>query len=246
MSSATIPVPSLPYAIAPSSYTAKAMPLHELLRFLRDGARAIRAFCRPYPVKVVGFPADIQFDIGKVSFKVKVRVTAADAPHLELAVGGKGESLATDGGESMPPTEIFIPLVHFASDDCVNRSDTLRDRDPEDAEKAAEASGIGLTDTLYPTFLARKEGTIESEGYALQVKVSEGRVEIDESEQLLRWFYAVPVSGEKELSIELTRVGGAINWPRVTRRARMGGVQSRKVALARIFRRMLDHHHFAS
>ena len=197
MSSATIPVPSLPYAIAPSSYTAKAMPLHELLRFLRDGARAIRAFCRPYPVKVVGFPADIQFDIGKVSFKVKVRVTTADAPHLELAVGGRARVWPRMEGRVCLRQRFSIPLVHFASDDCVNRSDTLRGRDPEDAEKAAEASGIGLTDTLYPTFLARKEGTIESEGYALQVKVSEGRVEIDESEQLLRWFYAVPVSGEK-------------------------------------------------
>jgi hypothetical protein len=60
---------SLSYASARSSYTAKPMSL----RFLRDGARAIRAFCRPYPVKVVGVPVDI--DIGKTSLRVKVRVT---------------------------------------------------------------------------------------------------------------------------------------------------------------------------
>ena len=229
MSLATLPVPSSPYATAQSSCTAKAMPLHELLRFVRDGARAIRAFCRPYPVKVVGSPMDIQFDIGKASFKVKVRVTSADAPHLEPVAEGEGQGLVKDGGESVLPTEIFIPLVHFASDDCVNQSVALRDRDSEDTEEVPEArSGSGSMDTLHPTLLAGKEGTIESEGYALQVKVSEGRVEIDESEQLLRWFYAVPVSGEKEVSIELTRVGGAINWSRVDRRARAGGVRSRK------------------
>ncbi|KAF8552990.1 hypothetical protein OG21DRAFT_1315529 [Imleria badia] len=230
MSLVTLPVPSSPYAAAWSSYTARAMPVHELLRFMRDGARAIRAFCRPYPVKVVGTPVDIQFDIGKASFKVKVRVTPADAPHLEPGIaGGEEESFVKDGGgESVLPTEIFIPLVHFASDGCVERS--LAVRDPEDSDEAR--SGSASTDTLLLTLVAGKGEKIESEGYAVQVKVSEGRVEMDESEQLLRWFYAVPVSGKKEVSIELTRVGGAINWPRVTRKTSAGGVRSRKRCMA--------------
>ncbi|KAG6375742.1 hypothetical protein JVT61DRAFT_2588 [Boletus reticuloceps] len=76
VSLATLPVLSSPYANTRSPYDAKPMLLHELLAFLRDGARAIRAFCRPYPVRVVGTPADIQFNIGKASLKVKVRVTS--------------------------------------------------------------------------------------------------------------------------------------------------------------------------
>lgn len=232
---ATLPVPSLPYASARSSYAAKPMPLHELLRFLRDGARAIRAFCRPYPVKVVGMPKDIQFDIGKASLKVKVRVTPGDAPQTETATKREEEGLDKDGGvESLLPTEIFIPLVHFASDGCVERSVAVWDREQlADLEEVREArSGNGSTVTLPLTasksLVAGKGETIETEGYAVLVKVSEGWVEIDESEQMLRWFYAVPVSGAKEVTIEVTRVGGAIDWARVTRRARTGGVRSGK------------------
>ena len=236
MSLATLPVPSLPYASARSSHTAKPMPLHELLRFLRDGARAIRAFCRPYPVKVVGTPVDIQFDIGKASLKVKVRVAPGDS--LQMVTEGKGEGLDKDrGDESVLPTEIFIPLVHFASDGCVERSVAGLDReqlvDSEDSEVSEPGSGSGSTATLLLTtsklLVAGKGETIETEGYAVLVKASEGRVELDESEQMLRWFYAVPVSGKKEVSIEVTRVGGAIDWARVTKRA-TGGSRKRGVA----------------
>lgn len=236
MSLATLPVPSSPYASTPLPYTGKLTPLHELLRFLRDGARAIRAFCRPYPVKIVGTPVDIQFDIGKASLKVKVRVTPGDAPQAVTETEGEGgEGLDKDGGdESVLPTEIFIPLVHFASDECVDQSVAVWDREqPTHSEDSVSAptNGRGSTVTLLLTTPKSLEGSkeiIETSGYALEVKVSEGRVEMDESEQTLRWFYAMPVSGEKEVSIEVKRVGGAINWARVTRRARTGGVWSGK------------------
>lgn len=74
-SSTTLHVPSLPYASVRSSCTGKPMSLHELLRFLRDGAHAIRTFCRLYLVKVAGTPVVIQFEIGEASLKIKVRVT---------------------------------------------------------------------------------------------------------------------------------------------------------------------------
>ncbi|KAF8129350.1 glycoside hydrolase family 5 protein [Boletus edulis] len=222
------PVPSSPYANKRSPYNAKPMLLHELLAFLRDGARAIRAFCRPYPVRVVGTPADIQFNIGKASLKVKVRVTPADAPQTEMMTEEEGEGRSKGReGESMLPTEIFIPLVHFASDECVERSIAVRDRDQEDSEEASQPrSGSGSTATLPVTtsksLAAGKGETIETDGYALQVKVSEGRVEMDESEQMLRWFYDVPVSGEKEVTIEVVRVGGAIDWASFTPSVKRG------------------------
>jgi hypothetical protein len=240
MSLATLPVPSLPYASARSSYSAKPMSL----RFLRDGARAIRAFCRPYPVKVVGVPVDIQFDIGKASLKVKVRVTPGDAPQTVTETEGEGEGLDKDrGDESVLPTEIFIPLVHFASDGCVERSVAVWDREqPEDSEVFEARSGSGSTVTLPLTtsksLVAGKGETIETEGYAMLVKVSEGWVEMDESEQMLRWYYAVPVSGGKEVSIEVTRVGGAIDWARVTRMARTGGARSGKRGVVKWIQRL--------
>lgn len=30
--------------------------------YLTNGARAVRAFCRPWPVKTIGVPTDIQFE----------------------------------------------------------------------------------------------------------------------------------------------------------------------------------------
>ncbi|KAG9317965.1 glycoside hydrolase family 5 protein [Chiua virens] len=208
---------SSPYASPRSSITAKPMPLYEVLKFLRDGARAVRAFCRPYPVKVVGTPVDIQFDIGKASLKIKVRVTPEDTP-----IGSNSDKSVSSDGESALATEIFLPLVHFASKECVERSVAVHDReqqvDPETSEEvrdvveAKSRHGSATTLPLGSQLLAVE--TIQTEGYAVEVKVSEGRVEIDESEQMLRWYYATPVSKEKEVSIEVKRVGGAIDWTR--------------------------------
>lgn len=248
----TLPVPSSPYATVRSSFTAKSVPLHELLRFLRDGARAIRAFCRPYPAKVVGTPVDIQFDIKKASLKVKIRVTPEDASHARTVTDGEGEgegSAKDEHGESggVLPTEIFIPLVHFASEGCVERSVSVRERaqwdESEDGEvEVSEGRSGASTDTL--PFTSRSLGSgkgerIETEGYAVEVKVSEGRVELDEGEQTLRWFYGVPVSGEKEVSIEVTRVGGAIDWVGVTPRAGAGGARGRKRGVAEWVEKLL-------
>ncbi|KAG8219159.1 glycoside hydrolase [Butyriboletus roseoflavus] len=243
---ATLPVPSSPYVSTSPSLTVKSVPLHEVLAFLRDGARAIRAFCRPYPVKVVGTPVDIQFDIRKASLKVKVRVTPADAPQTETE-GEGGEGLVKDEDnkhESMLPTEIFIPLVHFASDECVERSVAVRARE-ERAELDPDAvrSGSRSTDTLplaTSTLLGSGREKIETDGYAMEVRVSEGRVEMDDGEQMLRWFYDVPVGGEKEVSIEVTRVGGAIDWARVTRRAARagGGGSTRKRGITKWVERL--------
>jgi hypothetical protein len=169
---------SLSYASARWSYTAKSMSL----RFLRDGARAIRAFCRPYPVKVVGIPVDIQFDIGKALLKLNVRVTPEDAPQTETVTEGEGEGLDNDGGgESVLPIEIFIPLLHFASDGCVERSIAVWDHkqlaDLEDSEvseaRSRSASTVTLPLTTSKLLVSGKGETIETEGYPVPVKVSE-------------------------------------------------------------------------
>ncbi len=47
---------------------------------LTDGARAVKAFSRPYPVASVETPIDIQFNISKAEFRMVVRVRAEDAP----------------------------------------------------------------------------------------------------------------------------------------------------------------------
>lgn len=73
--------------------------------FLTNGARAVRAFCRPWPVKTIGIPADIQFDISKTLFKLVVRVRAEDRLQGTVTDEDDAADLAT---------EIFVPLVHYA------------------------------------------------------------------------------------------------------------------------------------
>lgn len=229
---ATLPVPSSPYANA--SGTVGEMPFYELLRFLCDGARAVRAFCRPYPIRVVGTPVDVEFDVAKASLKVKVRVTPEDALQIDAEEEEQGEGVGSrldkdaDGDrECELPTEIFVPLVQFASDGCIERAVEARkceqqvDGEYLDVPEGRSRSGSSATLPLtMPGSLASGKGLIETDGYALEVKVSEGRVELDENEQLLRWFYVVPFTDDKEVSIEIKRVGGAINWDADTRRTR--------------------------
>ncbi|KAF8061781.1 glycoside hydrolase family 5 protein [Lyophyllum atratum] len=73
--------------------------------FLTDGARAVRAFCRPWPHKVVGTPVEMRFEIGKAYFKLVVGVSPEDAP-------SEGIDKDADGGLA---TEIYLPLVHYAA-----------------------------------------------------------------------------------------------------------------------------------
>jgi len=77
--------------------------------FLTDGARAVRAFCRPWPVKLVGTQKDMAFDITKAHFKLVVRVTAQD----RLRPGALGQD---EEDEELPASEIYVPLVHFANE----------------------------------------------------------------------------------------------------------------------------------
>ncbi|TFK32596.1 glycoside hydrolase superfamily [Crucibulum laeve] len=96
--------------------------------FLTDGARAVRAFSRPWPTKVVGLPSDIKFEISKAYFKLVVSVRPED----KLKEGGLGGRILdrsslkggtrvdvasaydSDSEEEPLATEIYVPLVHYA------------------------------------------------------------------------------------------------------------------------------------
>jgi len=81
--------------------------------FLTAGARAFRAFARPWPVKVVGRAVDVRFDIAKGWFRMVVWVGEEDALVDENVVLD-GED---DGGKKRKEklaTEVYVPLVHYA------------------------------------------------------------------------------------------------------------------------------------
>lgn len=64
---------------------------------INDGARALPAFVRPYPIATVGVPVDINFDVKSSEFTLTVEVRHDDvAPDADVA------------------TDVFLPLVHYA------------------------------------------------------------------------------------------------------------------------------------
>ncbi|KAI6110307.1 glycoside hydrolase family 5 protein [Pisolithus croceorrhizus] len=258
---ATLRSASLPYA-------SVSEPAHVRLAFLRDGARAVKAFCRPWPVSTVGVPSTIEFDIGKATVKILVTVRAGDMPRVYKELGedeGEGEE-DTEGAEAKSektsgsgtasvhslesekileekpsplPTEIFLPLVHFASETCVSRSLVLAGQQqaqtiPDgDADPDTHGTGCVPTGTATPNTYTASTATlllssprlnsvspseirIANEAYDVTVKMSEGHVELCERTQMLRWFYSVPTTpgARKEVWIEVKRTGSAIKYPR--------------------------------
>ena len=106
--------------------------------FMTNGARAVKAFVRPSPLKVVGKPVDMSFDVAKGVFKLEVEVRKGDGALLGVGKTEKkkeadvrvvpidnlsNEGVGVGGGESREEeeeeeeglaTEIYIPLVHYA------------------------------------------------------------------------------------------------------------------------------------
>ena len=85
--------------------------------FLTNGARAYRAFTRAYPLATVGIPSQWEFDLTKAEFNMTVRVGREDAPYLPQQYDPEATTT-----EAQIPTEIFVPLVQFASDEVVREA----------------------------------------------------------------------------------------------------------------------------
>ena len=225
----TLPAYPLPYS---SSGVEEEEPVKgdpaALLSFLTNGARAVRAFCRPWPIAVVGTPTNIQFDISKAAFHLTLKVNAEDVTvdgnndDDDLAIGKKG----LDNDNSLS-TEIFLPLVHFASDACLGNAlgSTTPDQVDDSLEPGQEGNSRGASGTTIPREYTASSLTLpltsqvapspivfKDDWYDIAVTVSEGRVELLASEQKLLWFYSVSAyeKESKELTIEVRRSSGAI------------------------------------
>lgn len=180
--------------------------------FLTDGARAVKAFCRPYPIAVIGRPKDIQFDIAKAEFKLTVVVNPDDAPDIKR-LGDDWDKVAT---------EIYVPLVHYASDKLVARFVEQTCDSPStpigDGALSKEPSPFASRDVSTVDLLNVGSSTSASDNLtspaaislALDVEVSAGRWEVEG--QTLRWWYLAPGEGEpeREYTITIRRSGGAI------------------------------------
>ncbi|KAK0493287.1 glycoside hydrolase family 5 protein [Armillaria luteobubalina] len=173
-------------------------------KFLTDGARADRAFNRPWPHKVIGRPKDIAFDLRKAHFKLVVTVRAED----KLKASGVNEE--------SPATEIFVPLVHYA------HSRLLNDDSSVDTSSSISRvpSASNLTDSRSSHTLTAGDDLLhtlsEKNLVNVDVTVSAGRWSVDG--QVLRWWYDTPQEGEEdqEYIIEIRRTGGPISTRDVT------------------------------
>lgn len=124
---------------SPAEVDGTKLPIPQLLteptatayEFLVDGARAIAAFCRPFPVKTVGKPSYINYNIAEATFTLSVKVEPSDAQ------AGEATKL---------PTEIYIPLTTFSSPPTLYPIPTQdEDEAAEEAEAVQEAVGSGAS-----------------------------------------------------------------------------------------------------
>lgn len=88
-----------------------------------SGARALQAFCRPYPLAVVGIIEKIHFEIATSLFKLEVKVAADDVSDTSL------------------PTEVFLPSVHYAPTD---DEDTGNDGDRINVEISVSSGAYNI------------------------------------------------------------------------------------------------------
>ncbi|KZT57529.1 glycoside hydrolase family 5 protein, partial [Calocera cornea HHB12733] len=201
MSALSLALANSPYLALPAADWATG----NLYRFLTNGARAPRAFARPYPTATVGVPTDIEFDIASADFRMTVRVKPEDAPTKLL--GDEEDSDGADAdrdAEGNLPTEVYIPVVHYASDALLRRGE----------KKAKSGMGMGngrlrskssfFTRSRSQLSLATinaSSATLVSALVDIDVQVSEGKFEIDG--QTLKWWYPVPAPGAAEATYTL-------------------------------------------
>ncbi|WWC87645.1 uncharacterized protein L201_002535 [Kwoniella dendrophila CBS 6074] len=212
-SSATLAVsptatPKIPFT--PESILAGDVPPSLIL----DGSRAVAAFCRPFPIKTVGLPGRIDFDIATTTFKYIVRVRSNDISSEEIA------------------TEIYVPYIHYASDLGLGKSNSDLDNSKVgefDQQTRFSSRNISRVDLINDEDLrlqeqqkGNKKGndpsirTVNTSSsdinleLDIDVKVSHGRYEI--RGQNLIWYYNVPSQEnvEEKYEIQIKRNNGSL------------------------------------
>ncbi|KAJ9125366.1 hypothetical protein QFC22_000326 [Naganishia vaughanmartiniae] len=154
---------------------------------LLDGARAVSAFCRPYPIRTVGRPKRLDFDISTSTLKLCVSVNAEDVSSDSVM------------------TEIYLPFVHYAAAISLDGVEASKSK----VAKASVDSAIHDMKNLSVSS-SESSATKSSSGLVLDLEVSASKGRWETQGQYLRWFYPVPAKGEATYTIEISRKGGVI------------------------------------
>jgi hypothetical protein len=196
-------------------------PRENAYDFLTDGARAVKAFCRPYPRATIGVPTDLQFDIKKAEFKLTVRVRPEDAPRPEALIapvsssssGVTSPTLVADKDSSLA-TEIYVPLVHYASDKILSRfnAEQSDETSSEDSRATTPIDAPGSHKPFISDLSVSWKSAIADTDIPLALTVSASAGHWSVEGQLLKWWYPVPTAeeGERTYTISISRSGGAI------------------------------------
>ncbi|RXK41423.1 hypothetical protein M231_01329 [Tremella mesenterica] len=171
-----------------------------------DGARAPAAFSRPYPMKTVGIPTKLEFDISSTRFTLNINVTKVDS---------------IEGGF----TEIYLPFIHYASSlskQTLLSQNQIQIQNDDDKEEEGEEELIRSSSTSKlldldgisdPTLDDKQKLAIAEVGrnglkLNVEVDISIGTYEI--IGQTLYWKYPIPTLDSQDISIQVIRKGGAI------------------------------------
>ncbi|OCF58151.1 cytoplasmic protein [Kwoniella mangroviensis CBS 10435] len=187
--------PKIPFTL--ESISAGDIPPSLIL----DGSRALSAFCRPFPIRTVGVPDRIDFDIATTAFKYVVKVKLNDIASDQIA------------------TEIYVPYVHYASSLGLETSDVGLDGDNSrlssrnssridliNGDDKDKKNGTSTVRSVNPSIRTKDDINLELD---IDVKVTHGRYEING--QTLTWYYDVPsTSVEEKYEIQIKRNGGAL------------------------------------
>ena len=168
---------------------------------LLDGARAIEAICRPFPVATVGRPEEVHFDMYTSAFELSVRVGPADR-------NDKGQV-------AKAVTEVYLPFIHYAASlpdqfqgvdeqgrGSTSTSSSGQNATSQSAPLVSNVNADSRATTPKPSAIAQAPLEL-----AVDVKVSRGTTAI--SGQTLLWTYDVP-EREETLTLSVKRKGGPI------------------------------------
>ena len=166
------------------------------------------------------------FDINKAVFKLTVRVRPEDVPRPEALVapapssssGSTSATLTIDKDASLA-TEIYVPLVHYASDKVLSRfNGEQSEESPVDSR-----AGTPVLGSRHPSIsdlsASWKSSVADTDlPLSLSISASAGHWSVDG--QLLKWWYPVPTAdeGERTYTITISRAGGAIKAENVNKR----------------------------